>query len=192
MLKTDFYYSLLNRFSIVAITDKTGEIIYANENFCIISQYSKEELLGQNHRIVNSGFHPKSYYINLWKTISSGQIWRGEICNKSKSGTFYWVDTFIIPELDEFGKVKYYYSIRIDITSRKKQELEILKQKQDLERIATMQSHQVRKPVANVIGLINLLEEENLSQSNRELLDLLKISAKELEDSINDIVKKAE
>jgi PAS domain S-box-containing protein len=192
MVQSDFYYSLLNKFSIVAITDKFGIIIYANENFCKISQYAKAELIGQNHRIVKSGYHPKSYYNDLWATISSGQIWRGEICNKTKSGTYYWVDTFIIPETDELGEIKQFYSIRIDITSRKKQELEILRQKQELERIATMQSHQVRKPVANVIGLIGLLEEENLNDTNKKLLSLLKMCAAELEGCISDIVNKAE
>lgn len=192
MLKSEFYYSLLNKFSIVAITDKYGTIIYANENFCKISQYSKEELIGQNHRIVKSGYHPKSYYNGLWATITAGQLWRGEICNKTKSGTYYWVDTFIIPETDEWGEVKQFYSIRIDITPKKIQELEILKQKQELERIANVQSHQVRKPVANVIGLISLLEEENLNDTNSKLLGLLKVCAAELEDCINDIVNKAE
>lgn len=192
MLRSDFYYSLLNKFSIVAITDKAGRIIHANENFCKISHYSEEELIGKNHNIVKSGYHSASLYKDLWKTISSGHIWRGEICNKTKSGTYYWVDTFIIPEMDENGEVKQYYSIRIDITSRKQQELEILKQKQDLERIANMQSHQVRKPVANVIGLIGLVDEENLNDVNKKLIGLLKMCVAELEESISDIVKKAQ
>lgn len=122
MVKSTFYYSLLNNFSIVAITDKRGMIIHANENFCKISQYSEEELLGQNHNIVKSGVHPKSYYVNLWETIISGKTWRGEICNKAKTGSYYWVDTFIIPEVGVDGKIEKYYSIRIDITSRKNQE----------------------------------------------------------------------
>lgn len=192
MIKTEFFYTVLNEFSIVAVTDRRGIIIYANEKFCKISHYSKEELIGQNHRIVKSGIHTKAFYNDLWSTISSGKIWRGEICNKAKNGEYYWVDTFIIPEMGADGNAERYYSMRIDITERKSQELEIFKQKQDLERIAAMQSHQVRRPVANVIGLIDLIDDTDLNAANKELYDLLKISAKELETTIMDIVKKAQ
>ncbi|ADY52000.1 PAS sensor protein [Pseudopedobacter saltans DSM 12145] len=192
MIESDFYYSLLDKLSIVAITDRQGKIVYANDKFCDISKYSREELLGSTHKIVNSGYHSRSFFIDLWKTIIAGEIWRGEIRNKAKDGSYYWVDTFIVPEMDEDNKVRHYYSIRIDITKRKLQEFELLKRKVELEEIALMQSHQVRKPVANLLGLIDLFEKQELNDLNKTLYQMMKQSIMELEDSIKDIVEKAE
>ena len=115
----------LNKSAIVTITNYTGQILYANNLFCEFSGYPLEELLGKTHSIINSGYHPKAFFVDLWKTILGGGVWRGEICNRKKSGELYWVDTTISPIYNSEGGVERFLSVRFDITEKKKQEEEL-------------------------------------------------------------------
>lgn len=114
------FQNALDQVAIVAITDPTGRIVYANDTFVRISGYSVEELVGQNHRILNSGYHSREFFKNMWDTIIAGKTWKGELRNRRKDGTFYWVETTIVPFLGEDGKPDRYLSVRYEITEKKR------------------------------------------------------------------------
>lgn len=128
------YQAAVSEAAIVSITDKGGNIIYVNDKFIKISKYSAAELIGKTHRIINSGYHPDSFFKEMWQTIGSGKNWRGEIRNKAKDGSFYWVDTVIAPVLDEQGQVFQYLSIRNLITTQKENEEQLFRIQKELKK----------------------------------------------------------
>ncbi|MDY6897155.1 MAG: GAF domain-containing protein, partial [Cyanobacteriota bacterium] len=124
---SDFKFAL-DQSAIVAITDTAGAITYVNDRFCDISGYPRDELIGKTHRILNSGYHPNSFFKDLWSTVTAGKIWRGQICNRNKNGSLYWVESTLIPFLDEQGQPFQYLAIRFDVTARKEAEQTIRQQ----------------------------------------------------------------
>ena len=149
----------LNETSLVSMTDARGDILYANETFVRVSKYSLDELLGQNHRILKSGHQPDEMFVALWKTISSGGVWRGEIKNRAKDGSYYWVDTSIAPIPGEDGKPERYISVRVLITEKKKTEEDLSEQKNDLEKMNKFMVGRENK-MTELKGEIKRLREE--------------------------------
>ena len=154
----DLKYAL-DQSAIVATTDVKGTITYANDKFCEISGYARDELIGQNHRILNSGLHPIEFFREMYRSIGAGQVWRGEIRNRAKHGSHYWVDTTVVPLLDERGHPNQYVAIRYDITERKRSETALRQQTAlaQVGKMAAIVAHEVRNPLAGIRGAMQVI-----------------------------------
>jgi len=205
----EFQKNALDKHAIVSVTDRSGKILYTNDKFTEVSQYSRDELLGQDHRLLNSGRHPSAFFKAMWSTIGRGQIWQGEVLNRRKDGSLYWVDSTIAPFMDEQGKPLRYVSIRADITARKESEAAMLQAKTDAEeargvaeraRFAAEQanriksdflanmSHEIRTPMNGIIGMTNLALDTQLTAEQTEYLSIIKTGADSLLQVVNDIL----
>ena len=199
---SDYKYAI-DESSIVAITDQNGIIKHVNKNFSDISKYSAGELIGQDHRIINSGYHSKEYIRDLWATIDNGKIWKGELRNRAKDGSTYWVDTTIITFLNEEAKPYQYVAISADITGRRIAEDENLKLNEDLElrvKLRTEEleafsysvSHDLRTPLRAINGFAKMINEDYSSTFDSEakrLFNRIEENAKKMGNLIDDLLE---
>jgi PAS domain S-box-containing protein len=178
----------LNQAAIVATTNVKGEITFVNDKFVEISKYPREELLGRDHRVINSSYHPKEFIRDLWHTIANGRIWRGELRNRAKDGSIYWVDTTIVPFLDERRRPYQYMAIRYDITDRKRSE-ERLREQAALARLGEMAAvvaHEVKNPLAAIKGALQVIG-GRMPEGGRDRAIIGDVVTRV--DSLNDIVQ---
>jgi len=185
----------LDQSAIVAQTDARGIITMVNDKFCEISGFLRDELIGRDHRVVNSGHHPKSFFQQLWKTIASGKVWRGEICNRRKTGEIYWVLTTITPFLDENGRPYQYLAVRQDITELKSAQKVILDQQSQLVNASRLSAigemaaaitHEINNPLGVILGRAEMIQalsnKGQLDNANlQRLLETILVTGKRIE-----------
>jgi len=185
----------LDQHAVVAITDPTGRLQYVNERFCALSGHPRDELLGAHHRLVASGQHPPEFWREFWATLAAGRIWRGELCNRTKAGDLYWIESTVVPFRDPAGQIGRYVAISTDITERKHQTV-ALQQARDAAEHANraksdflaVMSHEIRTPMNAVLGFAELLGDTDLDAAQREFVGALRASGQSLRELINDIL----
>ena len=208
-----FHQFAIDQHSIVAITDVQGNITYANNSFCEISGYSREELMGKNHRLLKSGEHDSEFFREMYRTIAAGKVWKGELCNRAKDGHLYWVMTTIVPVLDAKGKPRQYISLRTETTKHKRAEMELINYRDNLEELVAAQildlkqakeaaeaanrakseflanmSHEIRTPMNGVVGVVDILQETQLTPAQQRMVHTIRTSSLALLGILGDIL----
>ncbi|HPU52943.1 MAG TPA: ATP-binding protein [Burkholderiaceae bacterium] len=185
----------LDQHAIVSVTDRSGRLTYANDRFCEVSGYSREELLGHTHELVRSGQHDVMPDSGIRKAVAAGQVWKGEVCNRTKDGRLVWFNTTIVPLTNGVGPADEVITISTDITERKAAEIELRHAKEAAEAanraksefLANM-SHEIRTPMNGIIGMTDLALDTELNAEQREYIAIVKSSADSLLNVINDIL----
>lgn len=189
---------LIDNHFLTSVTDTHGVILQANDKFCALSEYSRYELIGKPHNIIRSQVHPAEFFASFWKTIKSGEVWHGEICNRAKSGRLYWVDSFVMPCTLSSGE-KGYISIRYNITELKKlqsatnQQAEMLRIKNErLSHIGFSLAHEIRPAIANILGVCESVDHNTIpADSYPRILNLLKSQAQKTDGILTTIMESA-
>jgi len=187
----DFQGRALDQHAIVSVTDVKGNITHANDKFCEISGYTREELIGQNHRMLKSEEHSAEFYNHLWNTIANGKTWHGEINNLTKNGEHYWVEATIVPFLNDNGKPFRYVAIRTDVTDRKLIERRLRVSNADLEQFAYVASHDLKAPLRGIENLVEWLSadlEGKLDDKDQRYMDLLRGRTARMESLLNGLL----
>lgn len=208
-----FQQFALDQHSIVGITDVQGAITYVNDGFCTISGYSRDELIGRDHRMLNSGEHSAAFFREMYRSIAAGKVWKGEICNRAKDGHLYWVMTTVVPVMDNKGKPRQYISMRTDISEPKRAEAELGRYRDHLEELVAEQildlkqakeiaeaanrakseflanmSHEIRTPMNGVVGIVDILQETQLSPAQQRMVNTIRTSSLALLGILGDIL----
>lgn len=183
------YEQAIDENIISSITDTKGIIIHANRKFCEVSQYSVDEIIGKSHAIINSGYHPAGFFKNMWHTIAKGNVWHDDIRNKAKDGTYYWVDTVVVPIKDEDGKNTHYLSLRSLITGKKDLEKKNEQYLSSLEVLLVMTSNNIKKPLSDCLDQLNKFDPKNPSSKDemKSIIDNLQSSVSALNNFSNEL-----
>ncbi len=185
----------IDQHSIVVVTNASGIISYANDHFCQLSGYSREDLIDQNHEILNSDEHDDSFFEDMYRTLRRRKVWKGDICNRNKNGDIYWINSTIVPKLDEQGKIATIVSISTDISRVKQDQLELEQSaarataaNEAKDQFMANISHEIRTPMNGIIGMLGLVEDSQLTTRQRDYVHTAKLSAESLLAIINDIL----
>lgn len=188
----------LDKSAIVAVTDRAGRIVHVNDKFCEISKYDRDELLGSTHRIINSGYHSREFFAEMWKTIAGGEVWEGEIRNRAKDGSYYWVNTCIVPLLDDHGQPYEYVAIRYEITQRKQAEEQLRTyarrletSNRELQLFASVAAHDLQEPLRKILAFSDRLLGKYRSlvpEEGQMFLDRIQNSARRMQTLIDDLL----
>ena len=186
--KLDALMAAVDQHAIVSTTDVDGRITYVNDNFCQVSRYRPDELLGRTHSVINSKYHPREFFTRMWQTILAGRTWQGEIRNRAKDGSLYWVLSTVAPFRDADGNITQFISIRTDITNQKEAELAAAAANRAKSQFLANMSHEIRTPLTAIIGLSHVADRPNLDPQVAAALGQIRESGEHLLAMLNDVL----